>query len=100
MAAEPDRIELVRSGGFANIPMRASVPASSLAPEERAAVEALREREPPRGAVRGAPDRFQYEVTVVSADGQRHSVLLGEKELDEPLRALVQRMEREAEPGG
>jgi hypothetical protein len=45
----------------------------------------------------GAPDRFQYDVSVV-ADGRRHHVRLGERELDENLRALLDRLERAAAP--
>ena len=66
MADEPERIEFERSGGFANIPVRAAVPADALDPRERAALEALLAREPAGAAARaGAPDRFQYDVTVV-----------------------------------
>jgi hypothetical protein len=48
--------------------------------------------------VSGAPDRFQYDLTVVGDDG-RHTVRLGERDVDEPLRPLIDRLEREAKPG-
>ena len=35
MAGEPERIEFARSGGFANIPVRAEVAADALDPHER-----------------------------------------------------------------
>jgi hypothetical protein len=98
MAGEPERIEFARTGGFANIPMRADVPADALDPRERAGVDALLSREPAGEAVAGAPDRFQYDLTVVAGD-RRHHVRLGEREIDEPLRALIDCLERHATPG-
>jgi hypothetical protein len=95
--AGPERIEFERSGGFANMPLRAEVAADALDPRERAALDALLARPPAAGARAGAPDRFQYDVTVV-AGGQRHHVQLGERELDEDLRALIDRLERAAAP--
>ena len=98
MADEPQRIEFERSGGFANIPLRAAVPADALDPHERAGLEALLAREPAGAEARaGAPDRFQYDVTVIAGD-RRHRVRLGEREIDEPLRALIDRLERAAAP--
>ena len=99
MAGEPERIELARSGGFANIPMRAAVSADALDPQERAGVDALLSRAPAEGAQAGAPDRFQYDVTVIAGD-HRHRVRLGEREIDDRLRALIDRLERDATPGG
>jgi hypothetical protein len=93
----PERIEFVRSGGFANISVRATVPASELRPEERAGVDALLGREAVSEAVAGEPDRFQYEVTVI-AGSYRHRVQLGEREIDEPLRPLIECLERDAKP--
>ena len=98
MGEEPERIEFERSGGFANIPVRAAVSADVLDPRERAALAALLAREPAGAAARaGAPDRFQYDVTVVTG-GRRHQVRLGERELDGDLRALIDRLERAAAP--
>jgi hypothetical protein len=95
---EPGRIEFERSGGFANVPLRAEVAADALAPQERAALDALLQHAPEGARARaGAPDRFQYDVTVVSG-GQRRHVQIGEHELDPPLRALIERLERAAAP--
>jgi hypothetical protein len=94
---EPDRIEFERSGGFANIPLRAQVAAGALEPQERAGVDALLARAPAAAARAGAPDRFQYDVTVVAGE-ERHRVQLGERDVDAPLRALIDRLEREAAP--
>lgn len=98
MADEPERIEFERTGGFANIPMRATVAAAELGPAERAGVDALLSREPAgQAAVAGFPDRFHYELTVIKGD-QRHVVQLGEREIDESLRALIDCLERDAKP--
>jgi hypothetical protein len=97
MAEQPERIELERTGGFANVPVRASVPMSALAPEERAGVDALREYQPADQPVAGAPDRYQYDITVVGGE-YRHHVRIGEPQVDDRLRALIDRMEREATP--
>jgi Emfourin len=97
MADEPERIELERTGGFANIPARTSLSANALTAPERAGVDALLSRAPAEGTVAGAPDRFQYDVTVV-AGGRHHHVRLGEQEIDEQLRPLIDRLERAATP--
>ena len=95
---EPVRIEFERSGGYANIPLRAEVAADALDPQERAALDSLLEREPAGPPARaGAPDRFQYDVTVV-AGATRHHVQLGERDVDAPLRPLIDRLERAAAP--
>lgn len=97
MVDEPHRIELARSGGFANIPLHATVPADALGPRERAGVDALLSREPAAEPLAGAPDRFQYDVVVVAGE-RRHHVRLGEREIDEHLRPLIDRLERDAAP--
>jgi hypothetical protein len=92
----PDRIEFERSGGFANLPLRAELAADALEPQERAALEALLARQPAGPVARaGAPDRFQYDVTVVAGES-RHHVQLSEREVDGTLRPLIDRLEREA----
>jgi hypothetical protein len=97
MGDEPERIEFERTGGFANIPVRATVPAAALAPEERAGVDALLRRDPADRPSPGRPDRFQYDITVVAGD-RRHRVQLGDWEIDDELRALIDRAERDAAP--
>jgi hypothetical protein len=98
MADELDRIEFARTGGFANIPMQATASADTLGPHERAGVNALLSREPAEGAVAGDPDRFQYDITVVTRE-RRHHVRLGERQIDPTLRPLIDRLERDATPG-
>lgn len=99
MTDEPERIEFARSGGFANIPLRAEIAADALDPQERAGVDALLERTPAETPQAGAPDRYQYDVTVVAGD-RRHRVQLGEREIDGKVRALIDRLERDAKPKG
>jgi hypothetical protein len=98
MADEPERIEFARTGGFANIPVRATVSLEALGPRERAGLDALLSRDAAEGAVAGEPDRYQYDITVVTAE-RRHQVRLGEREIDEHLRPLIERLERDAAPG-
>jgi hypothetical protein len=90
-----ERVELVRTGGFANIPVRAGVPAEALTESERAALEDLLSRPAAKGAVEGAPDRYQYDITVVTG-GRQHDVRLAEADIDERLRPLIKRLERDA----
>jgi hypothetical protein len=45
--------------------------------------------------VPGAPDRRQYDVSVV-VGGRTHHVRLGERDVDERLRPLIRRLERDA----
>ena len=100
MPGEPVRIEFERSGGFANVPLRGAVSADALDPRERAGLDALLAREPAGATARaGAPDRFQYDVTVIEGD-RRHTVRLGEPEIEPDLRALIDRLERAAAPEG
>ncbi len=56
-------------------------------------------RAPAEQARAGAPDRFQYGVTVIAGD-RRHRVRLGEREVDGHVRALIDRLERDATPDG
>lgn len=97
MADVPERVELVRSGGFANIQVRASVPGHALDLHERAGVNALLARSPAGDAVPGAPDRQQYDLSVVVGE-KTHHVRLGEHEIDDRLRPLIERLERDASP--
>ena len=75
--------------------MRAEVSADALDAHERAGLDALLTRAPAEHAQAGAPDRYQYDVTVIVGD-RRHRVQLGEREVDEPVRALIDRLERDA----
>ncbi len=97
MAGEPEQVELVRTGGFANLRVVAGLPVASLSAAERAGVDSLVRRAPGDGAQPGAPDRFAYEVTVVVA-GYRHAVRLGEYDVDDELRPLIDRLVRDATP--
>jgi hypothetical protein len=97
MAEVPDRVELVRSGGFANMTVRASVPGPELEPDEKDGVDALLELTTADDDVPGAPDRQQYDLSVVVA-GKTHHVRLREQDVDDRLRPLIRRLERDASP--
>lgn len=97
MVEVPERVELVRSGGFANIQVRASLPWHALDPQEQAGVDALLVRPPAGDVVPGRPDRQQYDLSVVVGK-KTHHVRLGEHEVDERLSHLIRRLERDAAP--
>jgi len=83
------RVSVVRSGGFAGIERRAEAETS-----EDPALEALVSRSdldslPPRPGEPAARDRFVYEIDL----GGR-TVTVGESQLTEPLRELVDRLLR------
>lgn len=88
------RLDLVRSGGFANLRVPAHLDTSELSPGEAEEIEALvgqvnlaslAERSPLRG--RGA-DRFQYDLKVVRGE-EEHRVIASEGEVSPELRALI-----------
>jgi hypothetical protein len=100
------RLDVIRSGGFANLRVPAHLDTSELPPEEAQEIEALvaeldleslAERSPLRG--RGA-DRFQYDLTVTRED-EEHRVIASESEVSPELRALIDRvLTRGAAPRG
>jgi hypothetical protein len=88
------RVEVVRSGGFANRQLRAAVDTSELAPDDAARLTQLVGRADlagaaarPRAPARGA-DRYQYDLTVTEGARREH-VTVTEGELSPELRALV-----------
>jgi hypothetical protein len=83
-------LELERSGGFAGLTLRASVPLSELTEEQLAALEECLSQTPRRNprAGPGAPDRFQYRLRL----GEREAVL-PEDALPSALRPLLGRLE-------
>lgn len=92
------QIEFERSGGFAGVALRKSVDAGDLPQAEadelrnlveRADIPALAERSPGPGP--GRPDRFQYDLTV-TLDDRRYQVTMGETDLPESLRPLVDKL--------
>ncbi|MGH2767239.1 MAG: protealysin inhibitor emfourin [Actinomycetota bacterium] len=90
------KIEFQRSGGFAGTTLATSVDAGDLPQTEaeelgelveRADLPALSER--PRRP--GGPDRFQYDLAVTLGD-RRYQVTVGEAEVPETLRPLLDRL--------
>lgn len=90
-------LDVVRSGGFANLRVPASLDTDQLPPGEAREIEALvgridlkslAERSPLRG---GGADRFQYDLKVVQ-DGEEHRVVASESEASPELRALIDRV--------
>jgi hypothetical protein len=92
------QIEFERSGGFAGVALRKSVDAGDLPPAEAKELRALVDRADlpglaasPRGPGPGRPDRFQYDLTV-RVDDRRYQVTLGEADLPESVRPLVDKL--------
>lgn len=78
MAEPPDRVEVVRTGGFAGIPRRGSVDLAGAPPHEReAAGQALDDLRAAAARPAGAPlpDAFTYTVAVSRAGGREELTL-------------------------
>lgn len=84
------RFEVVRRGGFAGIPVHASIDTADLPPgvagEVEAAVALLPFGRPP--APPGHPDSFEYQITTDAQDGGR-SAVVDEADLPAALRPVV-----------
>lgn len=93
------RIALTRSGGWPP-PLRCELDAAALTDEERAGAEALLAWAPaPDSAGGGRADGFQYDL-VVRGGAADHHVRMDEAAArrDPRVRALLDRLEREAPP--
>jgi len=95
------RIEFERSGGFAGIRLRATVETETLPAEQAQEIESLVDAADffslPRdlSATQPAPDRFQYEVTVMD-EARRHTVRADEAAVPVTLQPLLRRLTRMA----
>ena len=65
-----DEIKIKRSGGFTGLPASGKVDAGGLAPDEKAALDALFARKVPLPPAPGA-DRFTYSVTRSTPQGTK-----------------------------
>lgn len=102
MSHSPIRIDFVRSGGFAGIPLRATASADQLPQEQVAALTGLLAAETPSETHSTAPsagaDRFQYQLDL--DDGQRHrSFTWDETQVPEPIQPVLGALTRLAKPG-
>lgn len=92
MGDERVRVELVRTGGFAGVPVRVAVDTADVGPEEAGEVRrlvagaALTDAQP-APAPPGRPDRFRYTLTV-TVEGRTRQAAFGEDASPER-RALV-----------
>ena len=89
------RIDFVRSGGFAGILLSARIDLEKLSPDESATLERLineanffdlPEQIKPASPM---PDRFEYQVTVSSAQ-RTHTVMVSESLVTDQLRPLLE----------
>ncbi len=101
------RLELVRSGGFAGLSLRAEVDTSAADdPEARwyddalagVDVSALAGAASGASGTGGGADRFVYRLAV-ERDGDRHELTFGEQAVPEPLRPVVDRLVARARGG-
>jgi emfourin len=100
------RVELVRSGGFAGLSLRAEVDTAAVDDPDAAwvdealagvDVDALAAGVTTPGGP-GAPDRFTYRLAV-DRDGRRSELTFGERAVPEPLRPVVDRLVARARSG-
>ena len=98
------RIEVTRSGGFAGIPLHASVDTGTLPPDEAHEIAALVDRvdfagltHRPAPPAQG-PDRFHYDIAVEHGS-TRHEVSLPETAVPADLKALLDRVVARAKGG-
>jgi hypothetical protein len=97
----PDRqlhIDFQRSGGFTGITLSTSVDAGELPPGEAEELANLVDQanlpalaEAGEGPRPGGPDRFQYDLTV-TRDESRYQVSVGETDVPDSLRPLLNRL--------
>jgi hypothetical protein len=93
MAEPPDRVEVVRTGGFAGIPRRGAVDLADAPPAEREAVgQALDDlrRAAALPAAVAQPDAFTYTVAVSHAGG-REELTVNENAVPESARPFLDR---------
>jgi emfourin len=94
MAAVPDRIEVVRHGGFAGIERRGTLDVAACSEDERgAALAALDDLRRAAAAASGPsrPDAFTYTVAVTAADG-REELTVPEHAVDDAVRPFLDRV--------
>ena len=104
VSTEGLRIGFERSGGYTGIPMTADVRTKDLPPDQARELERLVEqagldRFADSSAGPGQPDRFTYHLRV-ERDGGEHEVWLGESDLDERTRPLVEWLSAATRPPG
>lgn len=92
---------MTRSGGVAGVQLHGEIDTTTLAADDAAQVEELVDNLGLTGLSHkrerhgGPPDRFEYQL-VIERDGERHEVTIGESEVPESLRPLIDRMMAEA----
>jgi hypothetical protein len=99
MPADPIRIEVDRSGGFADRAVHAAIDTSSLPVDQAKEISDLVDRvdfaalagRGPAQRHAGRPDRFQYDLTVRQA-GSTYRLSLPESDLPAELKELLGRV--------
>jgi hypothetical protein len=89
------RLELIRSGGIANLRTRRSLDTASLSPDEGRRLEALLDETDIEGLERRSPirgpgaDRFQYDLRV-AREGTERRVVISESEVPPSLSTVLE----------
>lgn len=94
------RVHVTRRGGLAGVALHASLDTDQLPPSEAARAEAALRALPwgrPLAEPAGA-DRFHYEVVTVEGGRERH-LNLGEHEIPQSLRPLLELLNEQGELG-
>ena len=94
------RINFARSGGFANINLKAELDSADLPPERakeltRLVAKARFFDQPASGAAPSMPDQFQYEVTI-EGDGRSHTIKTSDDAAADDLKLLFDFLGQEA----
>jgi hypothetical protein len=94
------RINFERSGGFANISLKAEIDPAELPPERAKELKRLVEKahffdQPASSAPPSMPDQFQYEVTIED-DGRSHTISTSDDAASDDLKLLFDFLGQEA----
>jgi len=95
------RIRFERTGGFANIPLRAELDSTEMPPDRAQELERLVARAGPfdqpaqPSAAEPTPDDLQYEMTIKAA-GHTHTIRTGDSAASDDLKLLFDFLAEEA----
>ncbi len=93
------RIRFERTGGFANIPLRAELDSAQMPPERTQELEKLVERarpfDQPTSPSREMPDDLQYDITIEDDKGT-HSLRISDSSAPDDLKLLFDFLGEEA----
>jgi hypothetical protein len=93
------RVKFERSGGFANIPLRAELDSAQMEPDRakelKRLVEEARPFDQPSSSQASVPDDLQYELTI-EHDGQSKTINISDTAAPDNLKSLFDFLSEEA----